>query len=188
MAVWKWAWSSFSAHFSANSWKPFWECYSVFSSYFWLFDIQLPISSCWDKLQSWSIIFQEFTMHQYSSSASVSRGLSAQYTAFSVNNMMIKCRITRLSDVRRIQCNIRRIRVSGVILNWQIGRIFFSGVNIRSSRSLGYADSAVNIKTLCHPDERKEILILISMDASGGQGYTQILKWEDTRVRGHCSS
>ena len=36
--------------------------------------------------------------------------------------------------------------------------------------------AAVNIKTPCHLDEWKDILILISMDASGGQSYMQILK------------
>ena len=30
--------------------------------------------------------------------------------------------------------------------------------------TLGYTQTAVNVQSLCHPDERKDILILISME------------------------
>jgi hypothetical protein len=68
------------------------------------------------------------------------RGHSVQYTGFSVNNMMIKCRIARLSDVRRITYNIHVIRASGVILRPRNTRIGFPKVNIRCRSWSGQPD------------------------------------------------
>jgi hypothetical protein len=65
------------------------------------------------------------------------RGHSVQYTGFTVNNMMIKCRITRLSDVRRIIYYMRHPRVSGVVFRSRIVRRLVSGVNIKPSRDIG---------------------------------------------------
>jgi hypothetical protein len=51
--------------------------------------------------------------------------------------MMIKCRITRLSDVRRIIYYMRHPRVSGVVFRSRIVRRLVSGVNIKPSRDIG---------------------------------------------------
>ena len=40
--------------------------------------------------------------------------------------------------------------------------------------TLGYTQTAVNVQSLCHPDEQKDILILILMDASGGKSHKKI--------------
>ena len=51
--------------------------------------------------------------------------------------------------------------------------------------TLEYTQTAVNVQSLCHLDEQKDILILKSMDASGGQILQQlILKPLDTQMSG----